>query len=140
MKNLKVWQRFVLMATATILPFALVTYKMVTSIETMGVQFAQQESQGLRYYRPLLGLLKNLQQHRGMEAIVLSGDASFKSRLEASGSTSRTTSRPLPRSTSTWARRCARLRSGRRCEMRRAFFSTAVFADPLPRALPSTPR
>ena len=32
MKNLKVWQRFVLMATATILPFALVTYKMVSSI------------------------------------------------------------------------------------------------------------
>ena len=82
MKNLKVWQRFVLMATATILPFALVTYKMVASIE-MGVQFAQQESEGLRYYRPLLGLLKNLQQHRGMEAIILSGDSSFGSRLNA---------------------------------------------------------
>jgi methyl-accepting chemotaxis protein len=81
-KNLKVWQRFVLMATATILPFALVTYKMVASIESLSVQFAMQESQGLRYYRPLLGLLKNLQQHREMEAITLSGNASFESRLD----------------------------------------------------------
>src|SRR5688500_5988242 len=82
MKNLKVWQRFVLMATATILPFALVTYKMVSSIETLGVDFARQEIDGVRYYRPLLGLLKNLQQHRGMEAIVSSGDSSFTSRLD----------------------------------------------------------
>src|SRR5688572_9675120 len=82
MKNLKMWQRFVLMATATIIPFALVTYKMVSSIETMGIQFAEHESEGLRYYRPLLGLLENLQQHRGMEAVILSGDASFKSGLD----------------------------------------------------------
>jgi methyl-accepting chemotaxis protein len=82
MKNLKVWQRFVLMAIVAVLPFALVTYKMVASIESMGVQFAQKESQGIRYSRPLLGLLKNLQQHRGMEAVILSGDLSFKSRLE----------------------------------------------------------
>jgi methyl-accepting chemotaxis protein len=82
MKNLKVWQRFVLMAVATMLPFALVTYKMVASIETMGIQFAEHESEGLRYYRPLLGLLKNLQQHRGIESVILSGDASFKSALD----------------------------------------------------------
>jgi methyl-accepting chemotaxis protein len=82
MKNLKVWQRFVLMGTATLIPFALVTYKMVASIDSLGVQFAQQESHGVRYYRPLLGLLKNLQQHRGMEAIILNGDPSFRSRLD----------------------------------------------------------
>jgi methyl-accepting chemotaxis protein len=81
MKNLKVWQRFVLMATVTILPFGLVTYKMVASIDAMGVQFASHERQGLEYYRPLLELLKNLQQHRGLSAAILGGDASFGSRL-----------------------------------------------------------
>jgi methyl-accepting chemotaxis protein len=82
MKNLKVWQRFVLMAVATLLPFALVTYKMVASIETMGIQFAEHERVGVRYCRPLLGLLKNLQEHRGIEAVILSGDASFKTALD----------------------------------------------------------
>jgi methyl-accepting chemotaxis protein len=55
---------------------------MVASIQTMGIQFAKHESEGLRYYRPLLGLLKNLQEHRGIEAVILSGDASFKSTLD----------------------------------------------------------
>ena len=64
----------------------------------MGIQFAEHESEGLRYYRPLLGLLNNLQQHRGMEAVILSGDASFRTLSTGSGSTSRTTSKPLPRS------------------------------------------
>jgi methyl-accepting chemotaxis protein WspA len=82
MKNLKVWQRFVLMAAVTVLPFTLVTYKMVSSINSMGVQFARQELDGVRYWRPLLGLLKNLQQHRGMAGAMLSGDPSFKGMLE----------------------------------------------------------
>ena len=83
MKNLKVWQRFVLMAAVTVIPFGIVTYKMVASIDSMGVQFAKQELRGLEYYRPLVSLLQNLQQHRGMSATLLSGDTSFKGRLEA---------------------------------------------------------
>jgi hypothetical protein len=83
MKNLKVWQRFVLMAAVTVIPFTIVTYKMVVSIDTMGVQFAKQELKGLEYYRPLLSLLKNLQQHRGMSAALLSGETSFRAGLDA---------------------------------------------------------
>ena len=56
----------------------MVTYKMVSSINTLGVEFARQEIRGLEYYSPLLALLKDLQQHRGMAAAWLSGDASFK--------------------------------------------------------------
>jgi methyl-accepting chemotaxis protein len=82
MKNLKVWQRFVLMATVTVLPFALVTYKMVGSINSLGVAFAEQETRGLVYYRPLLVLLRDLRAHRGLAASVLSGDSSSKSRLD----------------------------------------------------------
>src|SRR5919108_2191711 len=83
MKNLKVWQRFVLMAAVTVIPFGFVTYKMVSSIDALGLEFARQELRGVAYYRPLVSLIKNLQQHRGMSAALLSGDASFKSRLDA---------------------------------------------------------
>jgi methyl-accepting chemotaxis protein WspA len=81
MSNLKVWQKLALMAAVFMLAFAIVTYKMATSIERLGVEFAQQEIRGLEYYRPLVGLLKDLQQHRGMSAAFLSGDSSFKKRL-----------------------------------------------------------
>jgi methyl-accepting chemotaxis protein WspA len=82
MKNLKMWQRLTLMAMATVLPFALLTYKL-SSMEARGVQFSQQEIQGLHYYRPLLGLLNNLQEHRSLTVVVRGGDASFNGRLES---------------------------------------------------------
>jgi len=81
MKNLKVWQKLVFMGTLFMLPFAVVTYKMVSSINELSVEFARQELRGLEYHAPLLALLKNLQQHRGMAATWLSGDAVFKGRL-----------------------------------------------------------
>ena len=81
MKNLKVWQKLVFMGMLSMLPFAVVTYKMVSSINELGVEFARQEVRGLEYHAPLLALLKDLQQHRGMAAAFLSGDASFKGRL-----------------------------------------------------------
>ena len=64
-----------------LLAFAVVTYTMASSINTLGVGFARQEIRGLEYYSPLLALLKDLQQHRGMAAAWLSGDSSFKERL-----------------------------------------------------------
>src|SRR6266550_1856418 len=81
MKNLKVWQKLVLMGTLFLLPFAVVTYKMVSSINELSVEFARQEVRRLEYHAPLLALLKDLQQHRGMASAWLSGDAAFKERL-----------------------------------------------------------
>ena len=43
MKNLKVWQKLVLMGMLFMLPFAVVTYKMVSSINGLAVEFARQE-------------------------------------------------------------------------------------------------
>jgi len=83
MKNLKLWQRFALMGAVTLLPFTLLTYRMVSSIRLLSVNFAQQELIGVAYCRPLLSLLKDLQVHRGMTAASLSGDASFASALDA---------------------------------------------------------
>ncbi len=81
MKNLRVWQKLALLASVFVLAFAIVTYRMASSINTLGVEFAQQEIRGLEYYGPLAGLLNDLQQHRGMSAAFLAGDSSFKERL-----------------------------------------------------------
>ena len=81
MKNLKVWQKLALMGAVFMVPFAVVTYKMVSSINTLGVEFARQERLGLEYYRPLLSLLGNLQLHRAMSAAV--GEAAAQAGLAA---------------------------------------------------------
>nr|WP_305955917.1 methyl-accepting chemotaxis protein [Pseudomonas sp. 2FE] len=81
MKNLKIWQKLALMGAVFMLPFAVVTYKMASSIDALGVEFARQELRGVEYYTPLLGLLTHLQQHRGMTNAWLSGDSSFKDRV-----------------------------------------------------------
>lgn len=81
MKNLKVWQKLALMAVVFMVPFAVVSYKMISSINALGTEFARQEIRGLEYYTPLLALLKDLQLHRGMASIWLNGDTSFKDSL-----------------------------------------------------------
>ncbi len=81
MRNLKVWQKLALMGAVFMLPFAAVTSKMTSSINTLGVEFAEQEMRGLEYYTPVLTLLKDLQQHRGLTAAWLSGDQSVAAAL-----------------------------------------------------------
>ncbi len=81
MKHLKVWHKLALMGAVFIFPFAVVTYKMVSSVNTLGAEFARREMLGLEYYTPLLKLLQDLQQHRGTAAAWLNGDASFEERV-----------------------------------------------------------
>ena len=83
MKNLKVWQKLLAMGVILMLPFGVVTWRMVASINTLGAEFARQESRGLEYYSPLLTLLQDLQEQRGLTALSLSGDATTKGRLDA---------------------------------------------------------
>src|SRR5687768_2949844 len=83
MKNLKIWQKLALMAVVFIVPFAVVTYAMISSVNTLSIEFARQENRGLEYYRPLAALLKNLQQRRGLSSAVLAGDTRFAEQLAA---------------------------------------------------------
>lgn len=85
MHNLNMWQKLALAGVVFMLPFAVVTWKMASSVNTLGVDYARQEIRGLEYYTPALVLLKDLQQHRGMAAAWLSGDSSFKERLNSKG-------------------------------------------------------
>jgi methyl-accepting chemotaxis protein WspA len=82
MRNLKVWQKLALMGVIFLIPFALVTKKMVSAIDTLGVDFAAQELQGLEFTGPSLALVKNLQQHRDVASVVLNGDAAYRGRLD----------------------------------------------------------
>jgi methyl-accepting chemotaxis protein len=83
LKNLKVWQKLALLGLVSLIPFAVVTYDLVTSVDELGVEFARKELRGVEYYYPLLNLLKQCQQHRGLASGFLSGDASLKERLAA---------------------------------------------------------
>ena len=68
MKNLKVWQKLLLMGVVLLLPFAVVATQLFTSINGLGVEVARQELRGLDYYRPLTALLKDVQRHRDLSA------------------------------------------------------------------------
>ena len=83
LKNLKVWQKLALLGLVLIIPFAVVAYQLVASINTLGVQFAQKEIRGIEYYSPLLSLLKQCQLHRDLASGLLNGNASQKDRLAA---------------------------------------------------------
>jgi methyl-accepting chemotaxis protein len=82
MRNLKVWQKLALLGVIFLIPFALVTRKMVSAIDTLGVDFAAQELRGLEFTGPGLTLVRNLQQHRDVASVVLSGDAGYRARLD----------------------------------------------------------
>src|SRR5436853_418733 len=60
MKNLKVWQKLALMGAVFMVPFAVVTYKMTSSVNTLGTEFGRQEIRGLEYYTPLLALITDV--------------------------------------------------------------------------------
>ncbi|HEV8395156.1 MAG TPA: methyl-accepting chemotaxis protein [Vicinamibacterales bacterium] len=83
MRNLKVWQKLALMGVIFLIPFALVTMKMVSAIDTLGVDFAAQELRGLEFTRPALALVKDLQQHRDVASLVLNGEAGYRGRLDS---------------------------------------------------------
>ncbi|HLG57333.1 MAG TPA: hypothetical protein VI485_18470 [Vicinamibacterales bacterium] len=83
MKHLKVWQKLALMGAIFMAPFAVVTYKMTSSINALGVESARMEVQGLAYYAPAVALVKDLQLHRDIAHAWLTGDASFKDALTA---------------------------------------------------------
>jgi len=82
MRNLKVWQKLALLGAIFLIPFALVTMKMVSAIDTLGVDFAEQELRGLEFTRPALTLVKDLQRHRDVTSIVLNGQSSYRGRLD----------------------------------------------------------
>jgi methyl-accepting chemotaxis protein WspA len=81
MRNLKTWQKLAVMGAVFMIPFAVVTFKMTSSINAMGVDFARLEIRGLEYFGPALDLLRNLQLHRALAHATVHGDQSAKDAL-----------------------------------------------------------
>src|SRR5258708_31320342 len=83
MKNLKVWQKLALIGAVFMLPLGIAIFKVSSSINSLGIEFAKQENRGLEYSVPLSKLLQDMQQRRGLVSAFLSGDGAFKDRIAA---------------------------------------------------------
>ena len=81
MRNLKSWQKLAVMGVVFVLPFIAVTYKMVASINALGLTSSRLELRGLDYYTPAVALVNDLQLHRGMVNASLHGTESFTAAL-----------------------------------------------------------
>jgi signal transduction histidine kinase/CheY-like chemotaxis protein/HPt (histidine-containing phosphotransfer) domain-containing protein len=68
MRNLLVWQKLALLGAVFLLPLVVVTYALVSSVNSLGIATARQELLGVEYNRPLLTLLRDLQRFRGFSA------------------------------------------------------------------------
>ena len=68
MRNLLVWQKLVLLGAVFLLPLVIVTYALVSSVNSLGIATARHELLGVEYSRPLLTLLHDLQRFRGFSA------------------------------------------------------------------------
>ena len=82
MKNLLVWQKLTLLGAVFLLPLIAVTYAMISSVNTLGMQTARQEILGVEYAMPLLDLLRDLQQRRGLAAAMGAGGNALRNTFE----------------------------------------------------------
>jgi methyl-accepting chemotaxis protein len=82
MKHLKIWQKLALLAAVFMIPFLVVTWQLLATVDQEGVQFARQERAGLDAALPLLALGQELQRHRTLATRVDVGRAAA---LQASG-------------------------------------------------------
>ncbi|MBI3302350.1 MAG: HAMP domain-containing protein [Deltaproteobacteria bacterium] len=81
MKRMKVWQKLGFLGIVFMIPLAVVSYQMISSMRTLGIEFARKEVFGVQYLAPVRHLLEDVQQHRDMANALLSGDASFAEKL-----------------------------------------------------------
>ena len=78
MKNLLVWQKLTLLGAVFLIPFIVVTWAYVSSVNTLGIETARQEIQGVEYTLSLLDLLRDLQQRRGLVAALAAGGEALR--------------------------------------------------------------
>lgn len=80
MGRLWYWQKFVVLTILFTIPVGFALFSYITQIDK-SIAFAEKETVGVHYLSPVLTLLQDLQQHRGMASLYLRGDASFLPRL-----------------------------------------------------------
>ncbi|MBI3161017.1 MAG: GAF domain-containing protein [Chloroflexi bacterium] len=70
----------VILATVFVLALSVPTYQMISGLNA-DIAFSEKELRGTEYLPSTLSLLQHVQQHRGIAAAFLSGDASFEDAL-----------------------------------------------------------
>ena len=75
MKHLKVWQKLGLMTLLFLLPCLALTYTLITSVRSLGLNQAEKELQGVAYVTPIHELLSDLQEQRRLLMVVSHGGA-----------------------------------------------------------------
>jgi len=83
MKNLKIWQKLALLAAIFTIPFLVVTWTLLSTVDSQGVAFARQELDGLQAVLPALRIGQDLQTHRTLVDRVLAGDAAQRPAQQA---------------------------------------------------------
>ncbi|MFJ3048220.1 methyl-accepting chemotaxis protein [Herbaspirillum chlorophenolicum] len=80
--NLMLWQKFALLGGIALILFGVPTTLFVRSTEQV-IAFKKMEIEGVEPVRRLLRSVQLVQQHRGMSAVLLSGDAAMASARES---------------------------------------------------------
>jgi len=80
--NLMLWQKFALLGAIGLILFGVPTALYVTSTERV-IAFKKMEIEGVEPVRRLLRTVQLMQQHRGISAVLLNGDASVAPAREA---------------------------------------------------------
>ncbi len=81
MVRLKFPQKMVVIGSLVFLPLITFLYLLISEVN-IAVDFAEKERQGVQYGQSVIGLLHDIQQHRGMTSAFLSGDTLFKERID----------------------------------------------------------
>ena len=82
MKNLKVWQKLAVLGILFLIPFGVVTYKLIASKNKDVIEFAQLELRGVEYIDSTLSLLHGLQDYRDL-SVQISSPEEAKTVLQA---------------------------------------------------------
>src|SRR3989344_8725650 len=80
MSQLWYWEKFAVLTVLFTIPVGFALFSYIAQINK-SIAFAEKEIIGVQYIYPVLDLLQDLQQHRGMASLYLRGDASFLPRL-----------------------------------------------------------
>jgi methyl-accepting chemotaxis protein len=75
-------QKFAFLGLLVVTLFGIPTYLFVAGLND-GIDFAKRETSGAAYFKPVMTLLQQTQQHRGLSALVLNGKEEMRSQWEA---------------------------------------------------------
>jgi len=82
--DLKIWQKFTLIAVAFSLPIIALSY-FLTLETNKTIEFTRTELEGTQVLRPLRKLAVDTAAHRDLAGAVLAGDVAFKADLDKRG-------------------------------------------------------